>query len=314
MRCAVALSAIAARADEHLSLTPRTQKQPGIVHRSPRRRGLDDPTSPGNTGLGAVRQCGSVAQPRTLTAKSLRSEAASVSSPSPISLQPLNDVTLAHEATALCDQHHRFAGETTASQRRGRGAASEHVRPRRRIRLRRAVRRISALLRSHQQPKDKKGLKESYEHLDGDPKATLEQVVEFVHGCYEQPVSRLHRNARMFLEWRYGNEMPFDAQLRRVWITEARLCSIAKTTEDPGPEAYKRCEDKYLVRQIERLPRAQVVAFGKKAERTVENLWRTGRLREKPIIAGSLASYGNRLTPARESWKVALRQLRPPKP
>ena len=150
MRCAVALSAIAARADEHLSLTPRTQKQPGIVHRSPRRRGLDDPTSPGNTGLGAVRQCGSVAQPRTLTAKSLRSEAASVSSPSPISLQPLNDVTLAHEATALCDQHHRFAGETTASQRRGRGAASEHVRPRRRIRLRRAVRRISALLRSHQ--------------------------------------------------------------------------------------------------------------------------------------------------------------------
>ena len=163
-------------------------------------------------------------------------------------------------------------------------------------------------------PKDKKGLKESYEHLDGDPKATLEQVVEFVHGCYEQPVSRLHRNARMFLEWRYGNEMPFDAQLRRVWITEARLCSIAKTTEDPGPEAYKRCEDKYLVRQIERLPRAQVVAFGKKAERTVENLWRTGRLREKPIIAGSLASYGNRLTPARESWKVALRQLRPPKP
>ena len=151
MRCAVALSAIAARADEHLSLTPRTQKQPGIVHRSPRRRGLDDPTSPGNTGLGAVRQCGSVAQPRTLTAKSLRSEAASVSSPSPISLQPLNDVTLAHEATALCDQHHRFAGETTASQRRGRGAASEHVRPRRRIRLRRAVRRISALLRSHQQ-------------------------------------------------------------------------------------------------------------------------------------------------------------------
>ena len=153
MRCAVALPTIAARADEHLSLTPRAQKQPGIVHRSPRRRGLDDPTSPGNTGLGAVRQCGSVAQPRTLTAKSLRSEAASVSSPSPISLQPLNDVTLAHEATALCDQHHRFAGETTASQRRGRGAASEHVRPRRRIRLRRAVRRISALLRSHQHPK-----------------------------------------------------------------------------------------------------------------------------------------------------------------
>ena len=163
-------------------------------------------------------------------------------------------------------------------------------------------------------PKNKKGLKESYEHRDSNPKGTLEQVVEFVYGCYEMQVSRLHRNARMFLEWRYGDEVPFDAQLWRVWITEARLCSISKATADPGAEAYGLCEDRYLARQIERLPRAQVVAFGKKAERAVENLWRVGRLRQNPIVAGSLASYGNRLAPARESWKVALRQLRPPSP
>ena len=59
MRSAVLLGAVATRADEHLALAPRTQKQSGIVHRSPRRGGLDDPTSPGNTGLGAVRKCGS---------------------------------------------------------------------------------------------------------------------------------------------------------------------------------------------------------------------------------------------------------------
>ena len=94
-----------------------------------------------------MRICGAASD---VTAKSVRSEAASVSSPSPISLQPLNDVTPAHAVTVLCDQQHRFAGETTASQRQGRGAASEHARPRRRIRLRRAVRRIVALLRSHQ--------------------------------------------------------------------------------------------------------------------------------------------------------------------
>ena len=58
-RSAVLLCAITARADEHLALTPRTQKQSGIVHRSPRRGGLDDPRSPGNTALGAVRKCGS---------------------------------------------------------------------------------------------------------------------------------------------------------------------------------------------------------------------------------------------------------------
>ena len=150
MRCAVALSAIAARADEHLSLTPRTQKQPGIVHRSPptKRAGRSDinpailDSEPyASADLGAASD---------VTGKSVQSEAASVSSPSPISLQPLNDVTPAHAVTVLCDQQHRFAEETTASQRRGRGAASEHARPRRRIPLRRAVRRIDALLRSHQ--------------------------------------------------------------------------------------------------------------------------------------------------------------------
>ena len=59
MRSAVLLGAVATRADEHLALAPRTQKQSGIVHRSPRRGGLDDPTSPGNTAYGAVRKCGS---------------------------------------------------------------------------------------------------------------------------------------------------------------------------------------------------------------------------------------------------------------
>ena len=58
-RPAVLLAAITARADEHLAPAPGTEKQPGIVHRSPRRGGLDDPRSPGNTALGAVRKCGS---------------------------------------------------------------------------------------------------------------------------------------------------------------------------------------------------------------------------------------------------------------
>ena len=56
---AKALAPVAARADEHLAPAPGTQKQAGIVHCSPRRGGLDDPRLPGNTALGAVRQCGS---------------------------------------------------------------------------------------------------------------------------------------------------------------------------------------------------------------------------------------------------------------
>ena len=56
---AVLLAPVAARADEHLAPASGTQKQSGIVHCSPRRGGLDDPRLPGNTALGAVRQCGS---------------------------------------------------------------------------------------------------------------------------------------------------------------------------------------------------------------------------------------------------------------
>ena len=57
-RPAVLLAAITARADEHLALAPGTHEHSGIVHRSPRRGGLDAATSPGNTALGAVRKCG----------------------------------------------------------------------------------------------------------------------------------------------------------------------------------------------------------------------------------------------------------------
>ena len=51
---AIALAPVAARADEDLAPASGTEKQAGIVHCSPRRGGLDDPRSPGNTALGAA--------------------------------------------------------------------------------------------------------------------------------------------------------------------------------------------------------------------------------------------------------------------
>ena len=58
-RPAVVLAPVTARADEHLAPASGTEKQSGIVHRSSRRGGLDDPRLPGNTAFGAVRKCGS---------------------------------------------------------------------------------------------------------------------------------------------------------------------------------------------------------------------------------------------------------------
>ena len=148
-----------------------------------------------------MRICGAASD---VTAKSVRSEAASVSSPSPISLQPLNDVTPAHAVTVLCDQQHRFAGETTASQRQGRGAASEHARPRRRIRLRRAVRRIVALLRSHQQ-----------QPVGGDARAE-EQSWAGLHGALSRASGALRTSGLAQQSWAGARERRCGVEPRRA--------------------------------------------------------------------------------------------------
>ena len=128
-RSAVLLCAITARADEHLALTPRTQKQSGIVHRSPRRGGLDDPRSPGNTALGAVRKCGS--------GRSLGRDRQVNSVRGCVGLLAESDLTPTPErrhrgnapATTCSARPHRFRWDTTTTLRRGRRDDSEHVHP-----------------------------------------------------------------------------------------------------------------------------------------------------------------------------------------
>ena len=53
-------------------------------------------------------------------------------------------------------------------------------------------------------PKDTKPNSEKYEHSDDDPKATLERVVKFVYGCYDEAIGPPHNHVRWFLECRYG--------------------------------------------------------------------------------------------------------------
>ena len=80
---AVLLAPITARADEHLALTPRTQKQSGIVHRSP---GGEDWTIRDHRAILRSEPYASadLGAASDVTAKSIQSEAAPASSPSPI--------------------------------------------------------------------------------------------------------------------------------------------------------------------------------------------------------------------------------------
>ena len=155
-------------------------------------------------------------------------------------------------------------------------------------------------------PKDTKPNSEKYEHSDDDPKATLERVVKFVYGCYDEAIGPPHNHVRWFLECRYGR-MLFDEQLRRVWITEARLCSIRRKGKPPM-RWYTTCEAEYLHNQLRTLEHASVVAFGGKAHDSLR------RLGWPAIEAIALALPGCSQSGARPSWEDALRKLPAPNP
>ena len=151
-RSAILLPTVATRAEPHLTLTPGAQKQSGIVHRSPRRGGLDDPTSPGNTGLGAVCKCGS--------GRSLGRDRQVNALRGCVGLFAESDLTpTPGRRHRGCARRQRplisnigSGGKQRHNSRGTAGTTQSTFALFRPIRLRRAVRRIRAHLRSHQQP------------------------------------------------------------------------------------------------------------------------------------------------------------------
>ena len=151
-RPAVVLAPVTARADEHLAPASGTEKQSGIVHRSSRRGGLDDPRLPGNTAFGAVRKCGS--------GRSLGRDRQVSAVRGCVGLLADSDLTPTHER-----RHRRYArcarplagsigsgGKTTTRPRRARWDDSALVRFDRHSQFTRAVRHLSAHFHSHQHP------------------------------------------------------------------------------------------------------------------------------------------------------------------
>ena len=149
---AVLLAPVATRADEHLAPASGTQKQSGIVHCSPRRGGLDDPRLPGNTALGAVRQCGSG---RSLGRdRQVNVVRGCAGLPDHCDLTP----TAERRHRTGAPRRHLLVGNIGSGGRqrqtpgRGTGTTQSSSAPISQIQFTRAVRRIAALLRSRLQP------------------------------------------------------------------------------------------------------------------------------------------------------------------
>ena len=132
-----------------------------------------------------------------------------------------------------------------------------------------------------------------------DPIELLRAGVQHTYECFSAGKDQFHRNARWFLEQLYP-DLSFDEQLRHVWMTEGRLCSIA--VETAGTKD-RTCAAHYLRRQIDLLPNAMVVAFGRKAQHYISGM-DVGWLR-----AFALAPPGANRKEARPSWETAIVEI-----
>ena len=140
---------------------------------------------------------------------------------------------------------------------------------------------------------------ESYDPGDS-PARLLDRGLRHTYDCYRNGTDLFHRNVRWFLSELYPDST-FDEQLQRAWLTEGRLCSIS---EETGSMRDVTCAQQYLVRQIELLPNATVVAFGRKARYYLK------RLQVEHVHAYALAPPGANHRPARPSWEEAIARIK----
>lgn len=132
------------------------------------------------------------------------------------------------------------------------------------------------------------------------PLGLLQSAMQHTYNCYRSRLDPFHRNVRWFLSELYP-DLTFDQQLRHVWLTEGRLCSIEN---EIGSTKDRTCASHYLVRQLKVLPNASVIAFGRKAQHYLSGIGVAF------IRAFAFAPPGANSIRARPSWEAALEEIR----
>lgn len=131
------------------------------------------------------------------------------------------------------------------------------------------------------------------------PLDLISAALRHAYMSFSDGKDQFHRNVRWFLSQLYP-DLTFDQQLRHVWLTEGRLCSIDNeigSTKDPT------CASNYLAQQLAILPNATVVAFGNKAKKYLRGLNITR------LDAYALAPPGANHKPARPSWEAVISEI-----
>ena len=134
------------------------------------------------------------------------------------------------------------------------------------------------------------------------PLEMVEANVKYVHNCIRglQPrfKSKFHIRMWEFLEKLYPNEH-LNQILKKVWITQCRLCSSNPDTKEFSTST---CMETYLKKQLELLPNATIVAFGEQAQKAMNVFFESHGIDRKIEPCFSFSVRPSDLEKARDSW------------
>jgi hypothetical protein len=116
-----------------------------------------------------------------------------------------------------------------------------------------------------------------------------------------------HRNIRRILDMCWEG-LPFEEQLRKVWITDSVLCSALKEGGNVASNVSRTCGREYLLPQLKLFPKAVVAALGSKAKNRLLALGITDF-----VPARAAAPRGCNYPDAKQTWRniaLALQERR----
>ena len=138
----------------------------------------------------------------------------------------------------------------------------------------------------------------------GETHTGLASAYEFANHSFTAGTDLFHRNVGFILDSCWPN-LSLSEQLRKVWMTESVLCSAPREGGHVRREVTSECGKRYLLKQLELLPHALVVALGNKARDRLRGLGFFNFLAVK-----SVAPPGCNFLGARESWTQIAHRVR----
>jgi len=130
----------------------------------------------------------------------------------------------------------------------------------------------------------------------GESHEGVESAYRYAIFAFESGKNQFHRNVRAILDTCWP-ALSFEAQMKKVWMTESVLCSAPKEGGSVTAAATRECGVRYLTAQLALLPQALVVALGGKAQNRLRAIGITDFL-----AASAVAPPGCNFRGAQESW------------